>query len=264
MHPILGRYGPFFLYSFTLVSGLAMAVGIGLTAWKAREVDEADWLDGLIAALLFGIVGGRATFLSARWDYFQQNLSEAWLIWRGGLNYHGIIIAGIVGLWIWCRWQRRPFDAYATLFSPGLAAASAISWLACWLDGCAHGRLAPPGLLSADLPDSYGIFDSRYQTQLLGAGLSLLTLLLILWLQQRGVVVHYFWLTLFGLSIGRLFVTLLRGDDIPVLGQLRWDTLAEGVTALVSLYLLQLKQRRLSVGMRPPDLVDSPVSVEES
>lgn len=253
MYPILGRYGPFFLYSFTLVTGLAMAAGIGLTAWKAKKADPVDWLDGIIAALVFGAVGGRATFVVARWDYFQQNLPEMWLIWRGGLNYHGMLIAGIAGLWTWCRWRRRSFDDYAILFSPGVAAASAISWLACWLDGCAYGRLATPGPLTGVLPDSFGVFDTRYQTQLLGAGLSLLALLLILWLQQKRVVVHYFWLTLLVLSAGRLWVTLLRGDDIPLFGQLRWDTLVDGMTALVSLYLLQLTRRRLSARERWPD-----------
>jgi phosphatidylglycerol:prolipoprotein diacylglycerol transferase len=246
MYPILGRYGPFFLYSFTLVMGLAIAAGIGLTAWKARRTGEVGWLDGFITSLLFGLVGSRIAFVIAKWEYFQQQPSEAWQIWRGGLNYHGALFAGILGLWAWCRWQERPFAACATLFAPGLAVASAVAWFACWLDGCAYGRLAPPGILSGDLPDSFGIFDVRYQTQLLGMGLSIVPALLTLWLQRRKANIQLFWFTLFGLSIGRMMVTLLRGDDVPLLDQMRMDTVVDGAVAVVSLCLLQFRSRGFS------------------
>ena len=48
MHPILTRYGSFFLYSFTVVMIVGIAAGLGITAWRARQLvmdKTSDWLD---------------------------------------------------------------------------------------------------------------------------------------------------------------------------------------------------------------------------
>lgn len=243
MYPILGRYGPFFLYSFTVLLGIGIGAGIALTAWKSRQVVVDGWLDALIASLLAGLTGARIGFVVAHWEYFQVRPSEMWQIWRGGLSYHGALFAGIFGLWVWSRWRRQRFLPFADLFAPALALATAIGWLACWFEGCAFGREAPINLLSGDLPDTFGIFAVRYQTQLLGLIISLFMFLLLLWVGRHPGSAALFWLALFGLSLGRLVVASMRGDTVPQIAGIRLEFFLDGAVALGSLILLQYQNR---------------------
>jgi phosphatidylglycerol:prolipoprotein diacylglycerol transferase len=248
MYPILGRYGRFFLYSYTVVIGLGILAAIGLTAWRARRLARADdgwvggWFDGLLVTLVAGLAGGRIAFVWVHWEYFQQRPAEAWQIWQGGLSYHGALAAGLLALWSWWAIYRRQqvrFAAYAGLFAPGLALGSTFGWLACWLEGCAYGRETSIALWSATLPDHFGVFAVRYQTQLLGLGFSLIVFLLIIARHRHWQSGRLFWFTLFGLSFGRFVVSLWRGDDAPIISTIRLDTFLEATVAFMSLILLQ-------------------------
>lgn len=242
MHPILTRYGPFFLFTFTVVMGLGILMGIGLTAFLAREDrrEGSGWLDAILILLVAGMVGGRVAFVMANWTYYQENLDEIGLVWRGGLSYHGALLAGILALGIWSLWRDRSFGYYAGLLAPAFALVSAFGWLACWFEGCAYGQETGIGPLAADLPDSFGVFGLRYQTQLMGLILSIITFVLIIFARRRLRPVTLFFLTLLLLSAGRVVVSLFRGDAIPMIGQVRLDTLVDGSLIVLSVMAIVL------------------------
>jgi phosphatidylglycerol---prolipoprotein diacylglyceryl transferase len=237
MFPILRRYGPFFLYSYTLVLALGVMASLGLTAYLARRQGRLHdgWLDGLLLAALVGLVGGRAGYVWANWDYFQAHQSEIARLWLGGLSYHGFLLTGLAAFYLWGRWRSRNLGRDAALLAPGVALMSAAGWLACWLEGCGYGLETVLGPLAADLPDSYGMRSVRYQTQLLGLGLSAFVFLSLLVLRRRWGGGRLFWITLLALSIVQAGVTLLRGDPMPLVGQWRLDTLLNGALALAAL-----------------------------
>lgn len=242
MHPILGNFGPFLFYSYTVVLGLGLLAGAGLTAWRAsgRADEEADvrWLDGLVVALAAALIGGRVGFVAANWDYFQAHPAESWFVTGGGLSYHGGLLVGLAALALWARWRGRSFLRIGGLLAPGGALWSAFGWLACWLEGCAYGRETFIGPLAGDLPDRYGIFAVRYQTQMLGIAFSLLALA-VLWRARRQLPpAGLFWLGLALLSGGRFVVALLRGDPAPLVGAIRADVLLDAILTLVGLAML--------------------------
>lgn len=246
MYPIITRYGPFFLYSYTVVMGLGVVAAIGLTIFLDRRAARPRWvwLDGLLVGLIAGLVGGRIVFVALNWGYYQENVGEILLVTEGGLSYYGVLIAGLAAFWLWARRRSPGFDELAGLLAPALALASAFGWLACWLEGCAYGRETFFGPWAADLPDSYGVYGLRFQTQLFGLAACLLVLGLILLLRRhigswrlrsrplRPVLL--FWLTLMLLSLGRLAISFFRGDDAPMVGMLRLDSLADGVLIGIS------------------------------
>lgn len=235
MHPILRRYGPFFLYSYTVAMGLGLLLALGLTAYRARRRDgDWPWMDGVLVGLFAALVGGRLAYVAANWTYYQAHLNEAWLVWRGGLSYHGALVAGLVALWAWCRRQTFPFAPIAGLLTPAMVLWSAFGWLACYLEGCAYGRETFLSLLASDLPDSYGVYAVRYQTQLSGILLSILALLVVWAMRRRLNPLALFWLALFLLSVGRFAVSLMRGDAMLLLGGVRLDTLLDGTLTLLS------------------------------
>ena len=237
MYPILTRFGPFFLYSYTVLTGLGIVLGLGLVfaLEKRSDIKTSGWLDGFLAALVLGIAGGRVVFVIINWTYYRENLQEIILVSRGGLNYYGVLVTGLLALWAWTLWQRRAFGPYVGLLAPALVLGSVFVWLACWFEGCAFGRETFFGPLAADLPDSFGVHGLRFQTQLMSLVICLLILFIVLGLRGRLQPLLVFWLTLFFLSIGRGVVSFYRGDDAPMIGLYRLDTLADGVMIVICL-----------------------------
>ena len=246
MHPILTRYGSFFLYSFTVVLSSGILAGLGLAAWRVRRLMvDSVWLDMSLAGLVTGLIGGRIGFIWLEWVYFQERPYQLLQFWRGGLTYHGVLLAGLLGAWGWCVLRKRPFLPAANLLAPSVALVSAFGWLACWLDGCGYGREAPAGsLLAANLPDHLGVFAWRYQTQLLGVALSLLVFILVWAWSRNWSHGQEFYFVLFALSLGRVGLSFLRGDTAVTIGTFKLDTLLDATLAILSLILLQYSHTR--------------------
>ena len=239
MHPILGRYGPFFLYGYSVALGLGVAASLGLMAYLARKDVETSWLDGALLALLAGVLGGRFGFVVGQWAYFQERPSEIMDIWQGGLSYHGALLAGLLTLWLWCWWRKRPFYTYALLLAPSLALLHVFGWLACWLEGCGYGREAVLDgtiwmqWLTADLPDDFGVFALRYQTQVLGILLSLLVFVVVWWANGRWSSPRLLGGTLLALTLIQILLHPMRGDVANI------NLMLNSIFALLSLLLLQ-------------------------
>ncbi len=242
MVPILGRIGPYLLYSYTVFMGLGVLAGLVLTAWRARSRPLPDWPDAYLAILIAGLVGGRLGYMVGQWDYFGvRPLALWWRFWQGGYAYHGALLGGLVGLGLWCVVVKRPFGPLADLLAPALALGSAFGWLACWYAACAYGRETTLSPFALAAPDEYGIFAVRYATQLAGLAWAALAFGAAMMLGQRmegnG---RLFWFTLASLSLGRALISVWRGD--PALTILNWrlDTILDSTYVLISLIMLKL------------------------
>ena len=251
MTDILARFGPYFLYTYTVILGGGVVLSLGITAVMTRRSAAPGWLDGTLAAAAGALLAGRAVFVWLNAEYFAENPFEAWQIWLGGLNAHGALLGGLAALWLWARLARRPFYTYAGLLAPGLALLAAFGWAACRFEGCAYGLSAAPGLLSADLPDNLGVFAVRYRTQLFGAIGSLVVFTLALAASGRVRPALLFWGTLAGLSLVRVAVALGRGDHAPVVAGLRLDMLVDLMLLAVSLIAILYTSRRPPASIRP-------------
>ncbi len=234
MYPILGRFSSGFLFSYTAAFAIGILTSLYLTARLARNYRASNWLGAWLIIFVGALIGGRCGFVLWRWDYLQQRPYQAFELWRGGLSYWGALAGGLLALWIWTRWQKRPFLLYANLFAPALVLLHAAGWLACYLEGCAYGRQTFIGFLAADLPDEFGIFTVRYQTQLIGFILTLILFVLLLWLWRRGWNGRLFWIALFFLGSIQLLITFLRGDPFPQFMTWRLDTLLNCLLILIS------------------------------
>lgn len=244
MYPILARYGSIFIYSYTVIMALGIILGIGLISWSSRHNRLPGWFDALLVIGVAGLISGRTGFVLWRWDYFQERPAEAWQIWQGGLSYHAALLAGIVALVGWAAAGQRSFYRYAALFAPAFVLITVFGWAACWMEGCAYGQETVLGFLAADLPDDFGVFAVRYQTQLIGFILALAAFLFILWYKKDHPQKTLFWLALAAISLVQLLTSLFRGDQTLNVGRLRLDTLLNALLVTFSLLLLQYERHK--------------------
>jgi len=251
MYPILARYGPFIIYSYEVVLGLGIGACIGVAVWLTRDKEHlrSRWINGILLASIIAIIGGRIIFVLTQWPYYSEEPGDIWLIWRGGLSYHGLLITGLAALWAWSKWRKLSFREVTGTLAILLALMSFFGWLACWFEGCAFGKETTISLLSGDLPDNFGVYSIRYQTQLMGMILSAIVLVVILALRSRLAPLQLFWLTIGLITASRLAITLFRGDRAPMIGAIRLDTITDGITVVAALItlaiitLLRLKER---------------------
>ncbi|RMG92561.1 MAG: hypothetical protein D6706_16675 [Chloroflexi bacterium] len=243
MYPILGQYGRFFLYSYTTVLALGILAGIGLTARQAQGRPQHLWLNAFLVAFIAAMLGGRLGFVWHEWHYFQERPYEIWQLWQGGYAYHTALITALAALWLWARYHQLSFGLITSWLTPAFALVQLAGWIACWLEACAYGRSTLPGLLAADLPDQFGVFDIRYQTQLMGIIWHTAVLFFTLRFSTRLPPTARFWATLTLISFGRSLISPLRGDPTFHLSQWRLDTLLDITLAILSLILLQYTKR---------------------
>jgi len=250
MYPIWGRLGSFFVYGYTAVFAAGLLLTWGLTHWRAGKTTLPRWPDAALAALLTGWVGARLGFLWLNWGYFMERPSELTHLWQGGQTAYGALSGGLLGLGLWCWWQKRPFLPTAAFFSPGLLLLITTGWAACWVEGCAYGQTTLLGPFSANLPNQYGVFAVRTQTQLLGVALNLLALAVVLLWQKRWGNGRLFPLTLLLANLIHLGLTLLRADPAPHLAGWRLDSWLALLFAIVGLLLLQYGRQKSKQGAR--------------
>lgn len=243
MYPILTRLGPFFVYSFTAVFAVGLLLSWRITQVQSSKKPLAGWPDAALAALLPGWLGARVSFVFLNWSYFAERPSELFHPWQGGLTAFGGLAGGIIGLWVWCWWRKRPFLTYADLFSPAFLLLIVTGWTACWVEGCAYGATTTLGPLAADLPDHFGVFAVRYQTQLLGMGLNLLALFFVLLWQKRVGNGRLFPITLLLASLIHFGLTFLRGDAVTTFAGWRLDSWLALLFAILGMILLQYGRR---------------------
>ncbi len=207
--PILVSIGPFAIrwYALAYVTGILLAwllarrIAGNPRAWGGRSPIRPIDIDDVIVWAALGIVfGGRIGYvLFYQPAYFAANPLEIFVLWRGGMSFHGGFLGTILGLLLFARTRKIPLlsmlDIAAIVTPIGLF----LGRLANFVNGELWGR-------PTDVPWAF-VFPMagpapRHPSQLYEAGLEGVVLFLVMLLAlKRGA------LTRPGL-IGGLFVAV--------------------------------------------------------
>ena len=193
-------------------------------------------LDIGICAIPAGLIGARAAYVAAYWTTFGDEPLSVFHFWDGGLYWGGgaigaLLMAGAIAKInhdsFWQIIDRLALPAIVLAFS---------SWFACLLDHCAYGSIADHGFLTPPAADVFGLQAPRWPVQSIGAIFSLLSLMLLNALRKRLPRDGSLGSTaLVLISLGNLLLTFLRGDPVPVWGQLRMDGAGSAILLTLAL-----------------------------
>ncbi len=232
-------------FGFALAVGIALSVGIGVyrSGYRASAV-----IDVGLGAFAGGVVGARLVHVLLNWTYFADHLAEALRPNAGGLDWHGALVGGVVGLALVARWRHLPVRALLDALAPALPLLVLAGWLGCAAAVCAYGAEVDtlahyPAFAVAESRDVYGIVAPRYNTQLFGMALALVLLALSFVLMRfDGLKDRRFWILLALFSIGMFGIGFYRGDSVPILLGLRADQFFD--LALLGWSIQQIAVRR--------------------
>ena len=94
--------GPFIFRDPIVLSwhGFFTFVGVGIAIylidrWSSKEEIDSDVIYSVaLWVIIGGILGARLVHVIDRWDYYQDNMSHIYQVWRGGIAIYGALIFG--------------------------------------------------------------------------------------------------------------------------------------------------------------------------
>ncbi len=214
MQPTLS-FGPLSMPTYTAALSAAIAIS-ALAGWRLWGGPARAWGIICLTVLVGGVLGGRAAHVLANWGYFQAALGEALRVNGGGLGWWGAVAGGIAGAALAARLLHTSLARILDALTPALPLLALAGSLGCYAATCAYGAEIPTlagvsPLIAAELPDIYGLFAPRYQTQLWMAAWALGLLVFVGLCFWRGWLIRWrFWLTLALLTLGMAVIGLYR------------------------------------------------------
>lgn len=255
MRPVLLQIDNIRLLSYTVFLDVAVLAGLWVAYRLARRYGfpEGKVLDAALWGIIAGMVGARAHFVLANWDYYSVRIGEILQFWKGGMAFGGGLIAGIAACWAYARVQRVAVWDLLDPMAPALAIGSALGWVGNLLAGSAYGRPGR-GLGYLFLPDIYGYMEYRFATQAAAAMVYAL-LFALLWyaLHRRPWPGSAFAAYLLLVGVTQFALEFTRGDDTLLVGGLRLAQWLDAAVVAGAILLAALRRRSRHAAEAAPD-----------
>jgi phosphatidylglycerol:prolipoprotein diacylglycerol transferase len=254
INPIIARLGPFQIGWYGVVMALAVAAGTVLFSRELgrRGISPSHALGIAVIAVPCGAIGARVVHIFDHLGYYLDHPSQIVGTRLIGLAIYGVVLGGLVGLVIYCRWKRLPIlrviDSTALAFPVG----QIIGKFANIINGDTWGypTQLPWGITytnpAAYLPDNLlgvpthptPVYEQIWLLMVVGILLYAIPRLKI----DGLAILLYFWLY----SIGRFFISFYRVNDPWLWGLREAQVIALAVIVLTPLiaYVLVWRQKQ--------------------
>lgn len=208
-------YGLTYLVAFGLFWWLGTR-RVALPQFAARGWTRRDVEDLLFWGVIGVVVGGRVGYaLFYKPGQYLANPVEIFMLWKGGMSFHGGMLGVIVSLALWARSRGRPFLEMMDVVAPCVPTGLASGRIGNFINGELWGRAADPALPWAMVfPQSGGALP-RHPSQIYQFLLEGLLLFALLWWygqreRARGQVAAAF---LVGYGVLRFVAEFFREPD---------------------------------------------------
>jgi phosphatidylglycerol:prolipoprotein diacylglycerol transferase len=242
-------YGIMYLAGFTL--------GWLGARWSAKRPGsriKPEHVDDIVFYVALGtIVGGRVGYmLIYGLSELISNPLSLFLVWEGGMSFHGGFVGVLVAMWLYARHIRQPFFVVMDFIAPWTTFGLFAGRIGNFINGELWGKATDPGAPWAVIVDG----QARHASMLYEAFLEGVVLFLILWLYSRKprpvMATSALFLIFYG--VFRFIVELVRVPDEQI-GYLAlgWVTMGQVLSApmiVAGAVMFWLAHRR---GMEPHD-----------
>ena len=241
--PIAFSIGPVTVRWYGLLIATAMLIGAvgGCYGMRKVGIDEDDFLTIFMAMAIFGVLGARTYYVVFNLPYYLAHPNEIIAIWHGGLAIHGGIIAGVLTMWLGCKYYKIRFWQFADVLAPLMILGQAIGRWGNYFNQEAYGFAVD----KAEVPWAIWIDGAyRHPTFLYESIWNLLVFFFLLWLgkqlftREGEVALSYLMLY----SVGRVVIEGFRTDSL-MLGPLRMAQVMS-LLLIVGAALVLLYRRR--------------------
>ncbi len=133
--------GPLTIYYYAvfILTGVLVALGLGLREGERLGIKKDYILDGLIIILPLAILGTRLWYVAFQWDQFRGDLGRIFRLSEGGLAIHGGFITAVIAAYIYTKVRNIDLFKAVDLMAPGFLVAQAIGRWGNFFNQEAHG-----------------------------------------------------------------------------------------------------------------------------
>ncbi len=116
------------VYWYGVIIGLGVIAGLyaAMSLAKRSGQDPSVYVDFLMYALIFAIIGARLYYVLFTWEDYKDNLLGIFNTRQGGLAIYGGVIAAVITLIVFTRKRKLKFGLLADTAAPGLILGQAI------------------------------------------------------------------------------------------------------------------------------------------
>ena len=111
------------VYWYGIFIGLAVVLGVLMAMKEAKRTGQSPdmYVDFIIYALIFAIIGARLYYVIFSWDFYSAHPEKIFALREGGLAIYGGIIGGVVTAIVYCKRKGVNFWLLADTIAPCLA-----------------------------------------------------------------------------------------------------------------------------------------------
>ncbi len=128
-----------YYYAVAILTGVLVALGLGLKEGERLGIKKDHILDGLIIILPLAILGTRLWYVAFQWDQFRGDLGRIFRLSEGGLAIHGGFITAVIAAYIYTKVRKIDLFKAVDLMAPGFLVAQAIGRWGNFFNQEAHG-----------------------------------------------------------------------------------------------------------------------------
>jgi len=113
-------------YGIIIAVALLLGIVVAYLAARYRGKKEEEIINFAPFAVIFGIIGARLLHVAVNWSYYASNPSYIFAFRRGGLAIQGVMLGGLVALFVFCRIRKLYFWTWADIIAPALVLGQAL------------------------------------------------------------------------------------------------------------------------------------------
>lgn len=232
---------PVMWYGVLIAIGIVIGSKVASDEITRRGYSEDDLWDGLIWAIIAGVICARLYYVVFEWEYYGAHPAEIFNIRGGGLAIHGALLGGILAFAVYAKKRGLPLTLFLDITAPGVILAQAIGRWGNFINQEAHGG-------PTDLPWGIIIDGVKVHPTFLYESIGdFLIFWILLWFarhkQEHDGEVFYLYMIFYG--IVRFFVEGLRTDSL-MLGSIRVAQLVSIAGILCGIFLfLRARKKNL-------------------